>query len=642
MAKRDARDDQQTLWPNVWSGGQVYAFSGLDGPTQWQSAVGARLLPRHLGFAFDTDPLVQLIVRVISGEQVFDAVDANGDGPPARVAACRIDSAGVAVEVDLGKTFGVLRLAVQFVAQDLLRGLATYTHRGPGRAALLIELSSPALVRADEHGVATAEKGLAVCFQPAAVTRVVPQAEVLAAVRDLERFESAAHQLDQTRGAAAGLYRIPLEVASGHRTQVQFAVAFGPPATVKRPELLNGQELSGLVEPAPFVVPQAAAKLPPLRQRARAKAIAILRAHVFAPEGNLPHHWIVPQRFKHRNFNTFHAPFLALGALEFNPELAAAVLRCALAQQQATGNIPEQAWPVGQSVEIPPPLLCWGYWRVYRRTGDRTLLEDAVPRLKDYVKYPLAARMLERLGYARSRGAKFLSWGRGQGSNMDNSPRFDINESFAAVDLTSYAAHELALIARMIEEITPEHREAVHLGWMGEELCRETHEYFWDEEHSFFYDRYPDGDRVDVRTLAGLIPLYAGVATPEQAGLVVERHIRDANGFWTELPLASLARDDARFDQNMWRGGTWPGMNMLILDGLRRYGFNDLADELRERTVDGIAKWYGETGSLWEFYDSTGQRSPDQLPRGRRRGAMPDYCWTAAAYLALLHEAADA
>jgi glycogen debranching enzyme len=200
---------------------------------------------------------------------------------------------------------------------------------------------------------------------------------------------------------------------------------------------------------------------------------------------------------------------------------------------------------------------------------------------------------------------------------------------------------EIDCVARIIEEVTPEHREAVHLGWMGEELARECREYFWDADRGFFFDRYPDDDFVAVRTVAGLVPLFAGVASDVQARELVERHVLDRNGFWTPLPLASLAADDGRCDQNMWRGAVWPAMNLLLYVGLRRYGFDDTAGELRERTLDGLAAWFEQTGTLWEFYDAQAQRSPADLPRGRHIGALPDHAWTAAAFLCLLHECPD-
>ena len=624
------------IWPDIWSEGQVCAFSGLDGATHWASAVAGRTLGEQLGFAFDTQPGLNLVIRAtLNGRVVLDRVlPANGQ-TAGRLLGCRLAAAGLSAELSLGEGHGQLAVSLTFDGSEHLTGRIRATGCPTGqRLVLFVEISGDEVTLVSAGRLVTPGRQLATVFEPAADERALPCLQVGDAIVDPEVFQTASEVYEGRPTSCASLARIAMDTATGD-AEAAFALAFD--WGDETPEAVLAAAPAGelLCAPPP---PDRLAGLSQDVLRCRAKAIAILRANCFAPEGTISRRWIVPQRTKHRNFNTFHAPFLALGAMHFDPELARDVLRATLGQQQANGMIPEQAWPAGQSVDTPPPLLCWAYWQVYRTVGDREMLADHLSRLKDYVKYPLAARLLEKLGHARSSGARFLTWGRGEGSNMDNSPRFDINEPFAAVDLTSYAVAETELIARFIEEITPEHREAVHLGWMAEELAAEVQEYFWHEDEGFFFDRYPDGDWLNTRTLAGLVPLFAGVATAEQAESLVTRHLQDANGFWTEFPLASLAGDDPRYDQNMWRGGAWPGMNLLIIHGLRRYGYDAVADELRQRTIDGLAAMYVRTGSLWEFYDSSGQREPANLPRGRRIGAMPDYGWTAAAFLALLDE----
>ena len=600
-------------WADVWSGGQVCAFSGLDGQTRWAMAVAGRTLADRFGLALDTDPALTVAV----------AVDGEVLDPTQPGCCCRLDGSGARASFALA-TGGRLQVALVFAGHDLLRGeLLLSGSAGP--VTVWLELTDGGLLKASAGQFLHGEQEALLAFSAAAAARVAV-GTTTAALHDEVAFEAAPAEYEGDATAGAVVYRWSLAAAE----PLQFAVRFGPPTFVKRPQ----------PEPLPAALPGPCGDEGWSRgeRRTRAKAIAILRAAAFAAEGNLPRRWIVPHRLEQRNFNTFHAPLLALGALSFDVELAYDVLHCCLAQQQPNGRIPEQAWPQGQNTENPPPLIAWGFWRVYQQTRDLRLLEEGLPRLKDYCKYPLMARLLERLGHARSAGAKFLTWGHGQGSNMDNSPRFDFNEPFAAIDLTSLAIAEIDFVARMIDELTPEHREAVHLGWMGEELAQETQEYFWDPADGCFSDRYPDGDKVDARTIGCFMPLFGGVCRHDQAEAMIERHLLNPAEFWTPFPLASLAADDPRFDQNMWRGAVWPGLNVLLVAGLRRYGFDQVADELRARTLEQLVLWYEQTGSLWEYYDANGRRSPAELPRGRRVGALSDHAWTAAAFLALLEE----
>jgi len=619
--------------PNLWSGCQMLAFSGLDGPTQWANPYEAELLPDRLGLRFEHVGGLTLVLRLCTGRGLCEGLPGAAADAFAAWEDLRVGSGGLVARLTTAEPVAHFEAAIAFEAQDLLRAVVRYD--GPAAPdavpTLLVELSADGCRRVDAKGLILGEEQARLLFEPAADLRVVAPEQVAAAVRG--QIGGSRQYVGQPKPQAA-LYSVGLRPGEA----VQMALTLGHEQAAPSP--LEAREVAAL-----SAVSAAGGEAPPgisaSLRRARAKAIDILRLNALAPEGNLKQHWMSSQRGRQRHYNTFHAPFLALGALTFEPALAVELLKAALGQQQANALVPEQAWPEGCSLVTGPPLLCWGFWHVHQATRAEGLLSESVSRLKDYVKFPLASRMLSRFGHARSQGAKFLTWGRGEGSNMDNSPRFDINEPFAAVDFTSYCVSEIDMISRIIEEVTPEHREAVHLGWMGEELGRETREYFWDAAAGFYYDRYPDDDRVDVRSVAGLVPLFAGVASDEQAAELVQRHLRDPAGFWTAAPLASLAADDPRYDQNMWRGAMFPAMNLLLFLGLRRYGFDDEAAELRDRTLEAVGGWYERTGTLWEFYDSGGQRSPADLARGRRRGALANHAWSAAAFLCLLHECPD-
>jgi len=80
-------------------------------------------------------------------------------------------------------------------------------------------------------------------------------------------------------------------------------------------------------------------------------------------------------------------------------------------------------------------------------------------------------------------------------------------------------------------------------------------------------------------------------------------------------------------------------MNWLIALGLERNGFSSAALKLRQQTLEEVERRYLELGSLFEFYDETGQRAPDQLPRkgtlefgSAYHQAVHDYGWTATLY----------
>lgn len=91
---------------------------------------------------------------------------------------------------------------------------------------------------------------------------------------------------------------------------------------------------------------------------------------------------------------------------------------------------------------------------------------------------------------------------------------------------------------------------------------------------------------------------------PEIAERLVA-HLTDAREFWPRYPVPTVALDDPKYDPNqMWRGPTWLNINYLLIEGLDRCGYADLARELARRTLtltcqqDDIYEYYHpETGA---------------------------------------------
>ena len=97
------------------------------------------------------------------------------------------------------------------------------------------------------------------------------------------------------------------------------------------------------------------------------------------------------------------------------------------------------------------------------------------------------------------------------------------------------------------------------------------------------------------------------------------KHLNDPQMFKTEFPISSIAVKDKTFGTDMWRGPVWINYNYMICDALDEYGYNDLAEEIRNKTVSYMNYWYRQTGTLYEFYDSENKKVPSVL---NRKGAF--------------------
>jgi neutral trehalase len=178
-------------------------------------------------------------------------------------------------------------------------------------------------------------------------------------------------------------------------------------------------------------------------------------------------------------------------------------------------------------------------------------------------------------------------------------------------------------------------------GKLRVELVGKINDRLWNEKEGFYLDRRKNGSWVGVKTVDDFLPLTAGVATEERAHIIVEDHLTSEEEFWPVFPVPSVALNEKTFELDMWRGPTWINYNWMIIRGLRRYGFEDVADDIVDRSIGEICRWRSERGSIYEFYDPLGKRAPQDLKRkGRIRRwsddgipVVSDYFWSSALFV---------
>ena len=133
----------------------------------------------------------------------------------------------------------------------------------------------------------------------------------------------------------------------------------------------------------------------------------------------------------------------------------------------------------------------------------------------------------------------------------------------------------------------------------------------WDSEDKIFYSLYSKKDlKAKVKTIASLLPLFLDGLKDEKLEALV-KHLVDPNEFWRPYPVPSVAADEPfYFPQDppaykvklLWRGPTWINTNWFIVKGLRKHGYDNLADQIVEKMVEmieerGFREYYNpETG----------------------------------------------
>jgi alpha,alpha-trehalase len=121
----------------------------------------------------------------------------------------------------------------------------------------------------------------------------------------------------------------------------------------------------------------------------------------------------------------------------------------------------------------------------------------------------------------------------------------------------------------------------------------------WDKKAGYYFDYdFVNGRRSHLITVAGIYPLNVGMATKEQADRVVKILERD-------LQKKYGISQSVRFVENFqwdWPNG-WAPLQLRVVEGLMRYGFNKLAKRIVLKWLSVNIKVFKETGQLWEKYD---------------------------------------
>ncbi|MFH0964416.1 MAG: trehalase family glycosidase [Planctomycetota bacterium] len=374
----------------------------------------------------------------------------------------------------------------------------------------------------------------------------------------------------------------------------------------------------------------------PLRQRTEAKAFSILKVNVESAQGEIPCRWTTPDRYPHRQMWLWDSGFHAMANRLLDPELAKDTLSAVLHLAREDGYVSLCANPHGrlQKIESQPPVLAWATWRVYESCRDTDFLRFAYPKLAAFIRWMLENRRSPASDLLQWHVSYENERCRCGESGLDNAPQWDVPGPAEAPDLNGLICNEFEMLARIADTLGLSH-EAADWRRSRERFVRLLNERLWDERDGIYYNRGTlDGKLRRVKTLASFYPLLGGVPDARRARRLA-RHLFDPKSFWRPAGLASTAADDPGYTDDMWRGPVWLVLNYIVACGLARCGLRAEADRIARATTRLVEKWYRKTGVIFEFYDAEDRRDPRRLAR---KGYSPfhvieDYHWSAAIYI---------
>lgn len=344
----------------------------------------------------------------------------------------------------------------------------------------------------------------------------------------------------------------------------------------------------------------------------------------------------------------FHAVTLSY----FDPERAKEELKLLLRGQFKNGMFPHiMYWQRVQNSPFPdiqwgkhhtssitqPPVLAAAVWRIYEATGDTDFIKYMLPHIHAFHRYLLNNRDPKHIN--------LVGVVNPDETGEDNSPRYDhvlgltdprhqFVQNFRArlqlvddwkhsrfvmksqIDLKHWVydvpfncilAESLRLTS-LLADAAGEPRIAAYSNLKAVTIRQSIKDNLL--HHHLYQPIYgPKLRRIHTRTWALFMPLYAGVASADEASYVVEHFLNNKREFNLPYGVPTVSMSEPSFDPSgdwkgdwwvgtNWRGPVWMASNWFIIQGLLRYGYKKDALRIYKNSLELLKQ-----SGMREYYD---------------------------------------
>lgn len=279
----------------------------------------------------------------------------------------------------------------------------------------------------------------------------------------------------------------------------------------------------------------------------------------------------------------------------------------------------------GVPMNMHKPFLCSQICLISGYTGN---YEWAMPYLEQLHRYFECYRR----EYFHERTGLYV-WANDIMIGVDNDPATFGKAGYttANIFLNSFMIQELENMAMLLEKVQACIAEAVGPS-AGEyleqarQLKQSVQAECWDKRDGYFYTADVDVETrrfdwfhkglgvfwnslpIRIRSWSGLIPLYVGAATDEQAEKLAAQ-VMDPEIFASPYGITTLARNEKMFDLSAtinpsnWLGPVWVVANYVVFHGLLRYGYRKEAEKICRGTLELLDMDLRQSGQFHEYYD---------------------------------------
>jgi glycogen debranching enzyme len=277
-----------------------------------------------------------------------------------------------------------------------------------------------------------------------------------------------------------------------------------------------------------------------------------------------------------------------------------------------TGSYLDETIPANAQLTTSAPWYAWQNWELYRLTKDKDFLKEMYVSSKSFHNYYVQRRDSDGDGLCEwgadavlecVRDGEVAIW-----DEVGNPSNFD------AVDLNTMLTMEEKALWDMAKELGLKD-EAEEWKHMADARSKKINELMWDSTTGFYYNidkkthtfTFKKLNDLKREEIIGFLPLWAGIASPEQAKILVAK-LTDSKKFWRRFGVPSLSADDPYYNPTgYWNGPVWVQWDYLIERGLLEYGYKSQAQELVKRVSENMIAQLKKDHNFWEFYSPDDQ-----------------------------------
>ena len=322
-----------------------------------------------------------------------------------------------------------------------------------------------------------------------------------------------------------------------------------------------------------------------------------------------------------------HESLSMLSYAYLDPLSAEGSQRVYMEQQDSSGLIAyrhgprgKQDYPHNNMPTTSAPFFNWINLEIYKVSKDRQFLQESYASGSKYVNWLIRSRDSNHDGT--------FEWGpNGLIENVRDwynavfqvsAERYldvdkeDISDELECLDLTLMVIKEEKCLAQMAITLgKPE--ESKEWQTKAENTAKLVNERMWDDSTGFYYSvnkkdysfKFMTRD-LKRQEIIGFLALWAGVATKERAERLV-RTLTDTTRFWRKYGVPSLSAQDPWYSPYVdycckWNGPVWLLWNYMVYDGLKNYGYNDIATQLASKMMLCVITQLSKNHNFWESF----------------------------------------